>query len=133
MAKESKEKTSQQKSITFPASILEPIRMFLTGEKAKLEQKQKELDKRDPFSDPDRVNDNASSDDEADEQLGHAQASALKGQLDRRLVQIRKALTRIKVGNYGTCEKCGKMIDTDRLILMPEATKCASCAKKEEI
>lgn len=133
MAKESKEKTSQQKSITFPASILEPIRMFLTGEKAKLEQKQKELDKRDPFSDPDRVNDNASSDDEAAEQLGHAQTSALKGQLDRRLVQIRKALTRIKVGNYGTCEKCGKMIDTDRLILMPEATKCASCAKKEEI
>jgi len=130
------DKKSQKKDdkpiISFPANVIDPIKNFLTGEKDKLEQKQKQLDKDDPFAHPDRVNDNAATDDEAAEQIGHAHNSALKNQLDRRLVQIRKALTRIKIGQYGICEKCGRMIDTDRLMLMPEATKCASCTKKEE-
>lgn len=118
--------------VSFPGKVLEPVRRFLAGEKLKIEQQKRDLAAGDPFSNPDRVNDNAASDDEASEQLGHVRANALRNQLDKRLVQVRKALTRIKIGRYGVCERCSKMIDTDRLMLMPEATKCASCAKKEE-
>ena len=45
-------------------------------------------------------------------------------------VQIRKALTRVRLGTYGTCEDCGKMIDTDRLMIYPEATLCVACTAK---
>lgn len=118
--------------ITFPAKVLEPVRNFLAGEEKKLEKRRQDLTKTDPFSDPRRVVDNAASDTEAAEQTGHEQVSALKEQVNRRLIQVHKALTRIKIGKYGTCEKCGKMIDTDRLMIMPEATLCAECAKKSQ-
>lgn len=116
-------------AVKFPANILEPIGNFLRQEIAKLSRRQKELKAVDPFSDPQRLNDNAASDAEAQEQVGHEQAVALKGQTDRKLIQLKKALTRIRVGKYGICEKCKKMIDTDRLMVMPEATLCADCAK----
>lgn len=118
--------------ITFPAKVLEPVRNFLAGEAKKLEKRQEELTKTDPFSDPRRLVDNAAPDTDAAEQVGHEQVSALKEQVGRRLIQIRKALTRIKLGKYGICEKCGKMVDTDRLMVMPEATLCAECAKKSQ-
>jgi RNA polymerase-binding transcription factor DksA len=69
---------------------------------------------------------------EADEQFGHARVTALQSQLDRRLIQIRKALSRIKIGKYGVCEKCGQMIDTDRLIVIPEAIHCLACEQSRE-
>ncbi|MBX4205878.1 TraR/DksA C4-type zinc finger protein [Candidatus Microgenomates bacterium] len=54
-------------------------------------------------------------------------SAALKEQLDRRIIQTRKALSRIRIGKYGICENCGKMIDTDRLMVYPDATKCIDC------
>ncbi|MBI4999343.1 TraR/DksA C4-type zinc finger protein [Candidatus Gottesmanbacteria bacterium] len=33
---------------------------------------------------------------------------------------------------YGICERCGKMIDTDRLAVMPAAELCLECEKKKE-
>jgi len=119
-------------NIKFPANILKPIANFLMGEAKKLELRKKTLSQEDPFNNPDRLIDNASPDTDASEQFGHQNVSALKTQIDRRLIQIRKALTRIKIGKYGICEVCGKMIDTDRLMLMPETTLCAECAKKKE-
>jgi len=118
--------------ITFPAKVLEPVRHFLTGEKKKLEGRQKELTKADPFSDPARLVDSAAQDADAAEQEGHERVTALRAQVDRKLIQIKKALTGIKLGRYGICEKCGKMIDTDRLMIMPETTLCAECAKKQK-
>lgn len=131
MAKKDKQSKFIQ-VITFPAKVLEPVRSFLAGEAKKLEKRRQDLTKTDPFSDPRRVVDNAASDTEAAEQIGHEQVSALKEQVNRRLIQVHKALTRIKIGKYGTCEKCGKMIDTDRLMIMPEAALCAKCAKKSQ-
>jgi RNA polymerase-binding transcription factor DksA len=69
---------------------------------------------------------------EADEQFGHARVTALQSQLDRRLIQIRQALSRIKIGKYGVCEKCGRLIDTDRLMVVPEATLCVKCEQNQE-
>lgn len=116
----------------FPANILKPVSNFLTGRLHTLEKTKKSLDKEDPFHDPARTLDNASPDADAEEQFGHARTSALKSELQRKIIQTRKALTRIKLGKYGICEDCGKMIDTDRLMIYPEATLCATDAARRE-
>lgn len=115
----------------FPAKLIEPIKQFLNREEEKLSKRKKDLDKEDPFRDPKRILDNASSDADASEQFGHANVEGLKVEIDRKLVQIRKALSRIKIGKYGVCEKCSGMIDTDRLMIFPEATFCVKCEKEK--
>ena len=118
--------------VVFPASLLQPIKKFLHLEEEKLNQRKQDLEAQDPFKDEKRVTDNASIDADASEQFGHATIEGLKKEIDRKLIQIRKALAFIKVGKYGTCEKCGEMIDTDRLVVFPEATICVKCEKKKE-
>jgi len=78
------------------------------------------------------LNDNAAIDADAAEQIGHIQASAFRHTYDKATIQIKKALARIKIGKYGICENCGQMIDTDRLMVMPEMTLCINCEKKRE-
>jgi len=59
--------------------------------------------------------------------------------LELRLQDIDLALERIKKdengkwgekASYGICEKCGKDIPEDRLMIYPEARRCAVCDKK---
>ena len=130
--KQKRQKQDHRSIIQFPAQVLQPIKDFLIREKHRLEVQKREVSKNDPFCDPGRVIDNAANDIEAQEQFGHEQASALKRQLDTRLIQIRKALTSLKLGRYGNCEKCHKMINTERLSLMPDTTLCAKCAQEKE-
>ena len=118
-------------AVTFPANIISPIKDFLSREELRLKKRKDSLDKEDPFEDTSRVTDNAATDTDAIEQIGHERTQALKREVDRRLIQIRKALSRINIGKYGQCEKCGNMIDTDRLMIMPEATVCVDCEKKK--
>lgn len=116
----------------FPTNVLVPVSKFLQDKLTHLSKRKKEISKEDPFKDVNRVTDNAAPDIEADEQFGHARVSALRTEMNRGMIQIRKALTRIKIGKYGICEECGQMIDTDRLIVFPEATLCAKDARKRE-
>jgi len=125
-------KKSSRFAIKFPLGIIKPIANFLSHEARRLERRKKTLSRQDPFADVRRVTDNAASDSDAAEQVGHAQVTAMQKQVDRKLIQIKKALARIKIGKYGTCEKCGRMVDTDRLMVMPEATICVKCEKKKE-
>ena len=116
----------------FPSNILAPVAHFLTARLHTLEKRKKEIAREDPFADTSRVDDNAAPDIEADEQFGHARTSAIKKEISKSIIGIRKALTRIKLGKYGICEECGQMIDTARLMAFPEATFCAKDAKKRE-
>lgn len=116
----------------FPTSLLAPVAGALQERLKTLEKRKKDINKEDPFRDLDRVDDNAAPDIEADEQFGHARSSAMRSEINRGIIQVRKALTRIKVGKYGICEVCGEMIDTDRLMIYPEATLCAKDSKKKE-
>ena len=118
--------------VRFPASVLSPVAGFLKARLKSLSQRKKAISKEDPFKDPSRVTDNAAPDTEADEQFGHARTSAISSEIGKRMIQVRKALTRIKIGKYGICEECGQMIDTDRLMIYPEATLCAKDALKRE-
>jgi RNA polymerase-binding transcription factor DksA len=118
--------------VAFPSKLLEPVMTFLQTQLKKLEKTRKNISKEDPFRDSGRLNNNASPDTDAEEQFGHARTSALKEQIDRRIIQTKKALTMIKIGKYGICEDCGKMIDTDRLMVYPDATLCAKDQAKRE-
>ncbi len=134
--KKTKSKTSSKKKkgsvIQIPAKLLAPVGKFLQGKLKKLEKTKTEIEKEDPFKDTSRVMDNASPDTDAAEQFGHARTSAIKEQLERKMVQTKKALKRIKIGKYGHCEDCNELIDTDRLMVYPEATLCAKCQAKRE-
>lgn len=137
MTKNSKKpaKAQQEKKsslISYPAKVLKPVADFLQEKISILEKRKKEVESDDPFKDSSRLTNNASIDADAEEQFGHARSSAIKEQLDRRIIQTRKALTMIKIGKYGICEDCGRMIDTDRLMIYPEATLCAEDAAKRE-
>lgn len=125
-------KKSTEPRIAFPASLLSPVAKFLKGRLALLQRRKKEIEKEDPFADTGRVIDNASPDTDAAEQFGHAMTSAIGKELQRKIIQTRKALSRVKIGKYGICEDCEQMIDTDRLIVYPEATLCARDAAKRE-
>ena len=48
------------------------------------------------------------------------------------LFEIDEALKRIKEKVYGGCERCGKRIDTKRLIAIPYAKFCVECQSKIE-
>ena len=118
--------------IKFPRKILKPIENFLHQKEDRLKKQKAELKKEDPYTDTSRVNDNAASDAEAAEESGHERITALRKEIDKALIEIRKTLTRIRLGKCGTCEKCGQMIDTDRLAIKPTATACIKCEKKKK-
>ena len=118
--------------ITFPARLLSPVGKFLKLRLKKLKKRKRDISKEDPFKDTSRINDNASPETDAAEQFGHARVTAIKAQLDKKIIQTRKALARVRLGKYGTCEDCKKMINTDRLVVYPEATLCAKCQGKRE-
>ena len=117
---------------SFPKKVIKPMQDYLVNFQKLLRKRSQQLKKEDPFFDSDRVNDNASSDADASEISGHDRITALRQDISSRLVIVRKALTKIKLGKYGLCDHCGKMIDTDRLQINPTAELCIACEKKKE-
>lgn len=117
--------------LRIPGRFLAPIGEFLTSQLQRLERRKSSLEKEDPFL-AGRAENLASPDTSAAEQFGHARIEAMRKELDKKIIQIRKALTQIKIGGYGICEECGQMIDTDRLVVYPETTVCVKCEKRKE-
>lgn len=118
--------------IKFPSTVLKSIKSYLEQKQKDTETRLAGLKEEDPFSDPGRLTDIAASDSEAKAEFGHFTIAAAAGELSKTLIRVRKALTKIKIGKYGICDKCGKMIDTDRLAAMPTAELCLNCEKKSE-
>jgi len=117
--------------ISFPSQLLKPLVAYLKGERRKLKETKKELKEVDPFVTGNRDADNSVDSDVA-ENVEHDRAFAMRLQVARSLVAVRKTLTRIKLGKYGICIGCEKMIDTDRLAVTPTAEYCMECARKME-
>lgn len=124
--------STPETNIRFPKTVLTPVGDFLRSQLKRLERTKKQVVKDDPFSDLSRDAEKAAPDAEAEEQVGHLRSLAVQVQLTRKIIQTRRALSRVKIGTYGLCEKCGNMIDTDRLVIYPEATLCVSCERKLE-
>lgn len=51
---------------------------------------------------------------------------------EKDLRQTHHALQRLEAGNYGVCEKCGELIELERLHAVPQATSCTACANALE-
>ncbi len=117
---------------SFPSEILNDIRVHLETEKRDVAARIEELNKQDPFSDPERTNDNAASDTEASEEFNHDRVVAMVEELKRKLSMIDDALLRIGSGTYGYCVECSQMIDTERLSVLPMATLCLPCEQKKK-
>lgn len=118
--------------VRFPQRLLTPVKDYLLKEQSRLLKSRKRLIKEDPFSDTSRTDDNAALDTEVNEQMGHERVTVIKAEIDKTLINIRKTLSRIKVGKYGVCVRCGKMIDTDRLSINPTAEYCVNCERELE-
>jgi DnaK suppressor protein len=73
--------------------------------------------------------------DEIDAAIASQQAE-LQSQMaeveSRELVQIDRALEKIRSGQYGRCETCERPIAPLRLKYLPYAMDCIACARKEE-
>ncbi len=117
--------------VSFPMNILKPLMDYLKGEERRLVKAKSSLMKEDPFKGRTREEDNSIDADVA-EQVDHDRVFASRVELKKSLINIRKTLTRIKIGRYGICESCGQMIDTDRLAVKPTAEYCMSCEKEFE-
>lgn len=106
------------------------IRTLLERRKEELEKRKADLQKQDPFFAEGRLTENEAAEDAA-EQEGHGRIQALTSQLDKFLVQIKKALRKIGIGKYGICDQCKKPIDRARLETMPMADLCVDCERKQ--
>ncbi len=116
---------------SFSSDLLSGIRQHLEGEKREVVRRIENLSAQDPYSFPDRTNDNSALDMEATEESNHDRYAALASTLHAQLSDIDEALVRIGDGTYGFCSKCHKMIDTDRLAILPTATLCLLCEQKK--
>jgi DnaK suppressor protein len=121
-----------KQKLEFPKEVLVTIREHLLSEKQKLSAQISDLSSQDPFADEDRLTDNAASDTEAKEEFNHDRVQAMVTELKQDLVDVEAALSRIEKGTYGFCVNCGKMIDTDRLAILPTATLCLDCETKRK-
>ena len=45
---------------------------------------------------------------------------------------VNRALRKMELGTYGTCERCGNPIPIERLDALPWAILCVDCARKGE-
>ena len=71
---------------SFPSELLNGLRLHLEEEKKKLIVQMSDLSAQDPFSDPERVNDNAASDSEASEESSHDRFAAMLDELKVKLL-----------------------------------------------
>jgi RNA polymerase-binding transcription factor DksA len=117
--------------INFPSRLTKNIEDFLEKRLLKLKRTERTLKSSDPFSDEQRTGNNSVEED-VDEQIGRFESEIKIGFVKKQIIQVRMALTRLKIGKYGICEKCHNMIDTDRLAVKPETTICVNCAKEQE-
>ncbi|MCJ7741020.1 TraR/DksA C4-type zinc finger protein [Candidatus Microgenomates bacterium] len=116
----------------FPKKILDELQKYLSAELEKIKKNLSSLKLQDPFSDPDRLIDNAASDTEAKEESSHERMEALEKELKIHFEEVKQALERVNRGTYGKCFSCKKMIDTDRLGAKPTALYCVECERKKE-
>lgn len=68
----------------------------------------------------------------ASETFERSKDFALRQSAQNRLEAIHEAQYRLERGNYGVCERCGRPIDRERLLALPETTLCLECRRLTE-
>ena len=66
-------------------------------------------------------------------ETGSGEVNSQLAQLEsRELIQIERAIARLKQGTYGICEGCAKKIPVSRLNALPFSTTCIECQREME-
>ncbi len=113
----------------FPTKTINNIKRVLLREQKQVEKNLKEVEEDDPAKDQILAE---SSEPGTDSYIAdtHTKTVILEKRLTDTKTSIVKALSKIKNGTYGKCEKCGKQIELGRLLAMPTAALCLACSKK---
>lgn len=112
-------------------NIVAFAKKYLEKQEKNIEKQIDDLKKDDPFFLEDRVP-SSESGTQVMEYEGHERITVVRNDLKKTLFQIKKALSRIGVGKYGKCERCGREIDPKRLKALPETTYCLKCETELE-
>ncbi len=109
----------------FPTKTLNTIKDTLQKELQEIERDIKEMEEEDPATAASLAE---SSEPGTDSYIAdtHTKALMLESELKKAQKGIKNALLRIQKGTYGKCEKCGKLIEEDRLLAMPTTPYCFS-------
>lgn len=121
-----------------PKQSLKELKEKLESQKATIEQELQKFAKKDDKLKGDwdtkfpKFNSDSGSqplEDAAGEVEEYLSKLPVERSLENRLRNIDLALEKLKKGNYGKCEKCGKNIPKERLEIVPEARFCLKCQK----
>lgn len=107
---------------TMEQNKLSEYKNKLEQERLRLLEEIKQSEKPQNFGDD--IDEFEEKTDEAEE-IGNQLAIAQD--LKKRMDEIDVALSKIRSGTYGVCEKCTKEIGEDVLVLSPEAPLCKTC------
>ena len=115
--------------LNFPTKTLELIKKYLLRQQKEVDKNLKEVEEDDPAKSPSLAE---SSEPGTDSYIAetHSKAVVLELKLKNAKTSIKVALSKIKKGIYGKCEKCKKQIEIGRLLAMPTAQYCLNCSKK---
>ena len=107
------------------------IRAKVESQRDAIIAKIRRLRREDPFSTEDRSIIMEPGTD-AGQLFSHEQIVIIEGQLKRDLKEIEDALSKMKKGTYGICDRCKKPIDPKRLEVKPQAIYCLKCEREIE-
>jgi len=97
---------------------------ILLAEKSQLDAEEKGLKTRPDFT--------GSMDDNASEAADFENNQSIDKQISTTSKKVAAAIKRIENGTYGTCTKCGLLIEHGRMKVLPSAELCATCEAKHK-
>ena len=72
------------------------------------------------------------SGDVASQEVNQSFKIRIREREEKLLKKIDSALERIKAGDFGACDDCGKAIEVKRLMARPVTTLCITCKNRQE-
>lgn len=111
-----------------PRKTIINIKNLLQHQQREVEESLKKVEKDDPIKDI-VMAESSESGTESWLAEGHAKATAIGNQLKEVVGSIKIALAKIRTGSYGFCERCGKGIEHQRLLVIPTTRYCLACSK----
>lgn len=118
--------------LNLPQKTFDRIKSILLRQQREIEKELTSIEKDDPVKNTGLA---GSSEPGTESWLAdvHGRAVALKQNLQQVLIRTRQALSNLRKGSYGKCERCSKLIEAERLLAIPTATLCLACSKKKKI
>ena len=117
--------------MTLTETKLTELRSSLEGQRENLRREVEEQG-GDPDSDDAEIDVERGFADSAHATAERARTLSVMKALRSNLRWVNRALTKMELGTYGSCERCGNPIGEERLDALPWAILCIDCKRKGE-